>query len=65
MSESEKQLPELMTVTEVAKVLRMSSQAIRDMIKRGEINAVRVGRQYRIPRSEVERITTIETEGKP
>lgn len=65
MSESEKQLPELMTVTEVAQVLRMSSQAIRDMIKRGEINAVRVGRQYRIPRSEVERITTIETEGKP
>ena len=65
MSESEKQLPELMTVTEVAKALRMSSQAIRDMIKRGEINAVRVGRQYRIPRSEVERITTIETEGKP
>lgn len=65
MLESEKQLPELMTVTEVASVLRMSSQAIRDMIKRGEINAVRVGRQYRIPRSEVERITAIETEGKP
>jgi excisionase family DNA binding protein len=65
MLESEKQLPELMTVTEVAQVLRMSSQAIRDMIKRGEINAVRVGRQYRIPRSEVERITAIETEGKP
>jgi len=65
MSESEKRLPELMTVTEVAQVLRMSSQAIRDMIKRGGINAVRVGRQYRIPRSEVERITAIETEGKP
>ena len=65
MLESEKQLPELMTVTEVAQVLRMSSQAIRDMIKRGEINAVRVGRQYRIPRSEVERITAMETEGKP
>lgn len=65
MLESEKQLPELMTVTEVAQVLRMSSQAIRDMLKRGEINAVRVGRQYRIPRSEVERITAIETEGKP
>lgn len=61
---SENQLPELMTVTEVAKVLRMTSQAIRDMIRRGEISAARVGRQYRIPRSEVERITTITTDGK-
>lgn len=61
---SENQLPELMTVTEVAKVLRMTSQAIRDMIRRGEIKAARVGRQYRIPRSEVERITTITTDGK-
>ena len=50
--------------SEVAKVLRMTSQAIRDMIKRGEISAVRVGRQYRIDRSEVERITT-PTGGKP
>ena len=30
----ENKLPDLMTVTEVAKVLRMTSQAIRDMIKR-------------------------------
>ena len=60
----ENKLPDLMTVTEVAKVLRMTSQAIRDMIKRGEISAVRVGRQYRIARSEVERITT-PTGGKP
>ena len=29
----ENKLPDLMTVTEVAKVLRMTSQAIRDMIK--------------------------------
>lgn len=60
----ENKLPDLMTVTEVAKVLRMTSQAIRDMIKRGEISAVRVGRQYRIDRSEIERITT-PTGGKP
>lgn len=61
---SENQLPELLTVSEVAKVLRMTSQAVRDMIKRGELDAARVGRQYRIPRSEVERITTIQTGGK-
>ena len=41
-----------------------TKQAIRDMIKRGEISAVRVGRQYRIARSEIERITT-PTGGKP
>lgn len=67
---SETPMPELLTVTEVAKVLRVTSQAVRDMIRRGDIQAVRLGRQYRIPRSELDRIATIpaaanQTEGKP
>ncbi len=70
MSDTEKPMPELLTVTEVAKVLRVTSQAVRDMIRRGNIQAVRLGRQYRIPRSELDRIATIpadtdQTEGKP
>ena len=58
MSENEKPLPDLLTVTEAAKILRVTSQAVRDMIKRGDIEAARLGRQYRIPKSEIVRVTT-------
>ena len=49
---------ELYTSKEVAEILRISQQAVRNMINRDEIQAVKIGRAYRIPVSEVERITT-------
>lgn len=49
---------EYYTTKEVADMFRVSMQAIRNMIDRHEIKAVRIGRSYRIPVSEIERITT-------
>ena len=49
---------ELYTSKEVAEILKVSQQAVRNMIDRHEIKAVKIGRAYRIPVSEIERITT-------
>lgn len=39
---------ELLTVKEVAQILRISRQAVHKAIKAGRIKAVKVGRLYRI-----------------
>lgn len=39
---------EFYTVAEVASVLRVSEQTVRTMIRRNELKASRVGRQWRI-----------------
>lgn len=44
------------TVTELAHLLRVSSVNLRLLIKKGEIQAVRIGSRHRIPASEVRRI---------
>ena len=49
-------MPEYYTTKEVADKFRVSMQAIRNMIDRHEIQAVKIGRSYRIPSAEVERI---------
>lgn len=38
-----------LTTREVAARLRFSPETIRDMIRRGELHAVRWGRQWRVP----------------
>lgn len=43
-----------MTVGEVAKELRVDEKTVRNWIRNGMLVAVRVGRQYRIDRSEYE-----------
>ena len=43
-----------MTVGEVAEKLRVSEKTVRNWIRDGRLVAVRVGRQYRILRSEYE-----------
>ena len=43
--------PEMLTVDEVAEVLRVHPATIRRMIKRGEMPAVRVGRLWRVDAS--------------
>jgi excisionase family DNA binding protein len=42
--------PKVYTVAEVAQVLAISPRVVRDLIHRGELPALRIGRTYRIPR---------------
>lgn len=42
-------ISELLTVKEAAKLLKTSRTQIQKMIQNGELPAVRVGREYRIP----------------
>ncbi len=47
--------PNVYTVEEFAKVFKLSSEAVRTLIHKGEIPAIRIGKQYRIPQSVVDR----------
>lgn len=58
MTEEQKYL----TVEEVAEILRASPQTVRNMIKRGEIPAIRIGRPWLIKKSDLDRI--LEGRGK-
>lgn len=44
-------MTELLTVKETAAYLRTSLQQVRRMIREGDLFAVKVGREYRIPLS--------------
>ena len=44
-----------LTVAEVADLMRVSTMTVYRLIKAGDMAAVRVGRSYRIPESEVDR----------
>ncbi len=43
------------TVEEFAKIFKLSPEAVRNLIRRGEIPAIRIGKQYRIPQDVVDR----------
>jgi putative molybdopterin biosynthesis protein len=43
------------TVEEVASILKISEQTVRNLIKRGELKAIRVGGQFRITQEELNR----------
>jgi len=45
----------LLTVPEVAKVLRIGRNLAYELVARGEIPCVRLGRMIRVPRSSLER----------
>jgi excisionase family DNA binding protein len=45
----------LLTVAEVAQVLRVSNMTVYRLIKGGQLAAMRVGKNYRIRRMDVER----------
>lgn len=45
--------PEVYTVAEFAKVFKVSPEAVRGLIRQGEIPAIRIGKQYRIPENVV------------
>lgn len=42
-------ISELFTVKEAAELLKTSRAQIRKMIQNGELSAIKVGREYRIP----------------
>jgi excisionase family DNA binding protein len=45
----------LLTVGEVAQVMRVSNMTVYRLIKSGQLSAIRVGKNYRIRRKDVER----------
>lgn len=47
-------MDELLTVAEVAETLRVSTMTVYRLVRSGEIPAVRVGRNYRIRRSDLD-----------
>jgi excisionase family DNA binding protein len=60
------ELPELMTVAEVATLWRQRRETIYRKVRSGEIRAVRLGDEtaaLRIPRDEVERVHEMSTTG--
>lgn len=47
--------PMVYTVEEFARIFKLSPEAVRHLIRRGEIPAIRIGKQYRIPQDVVDR----------
>lgn len=45
---------ELLTVAEVAAFMRVAERTVREWIARNELPATRIGRAYRIKRSDIE-----------
>lgn len=45
--------PEMLTVDEVAAILRIHTRSVQRWAREGRIASVRVGRSYRIPRSDI------------
>lgn len=49
-------LEEFLTVAEVAEILKLNQQTVRNWIDQGSLPALRVGRRVRIKRSDFERV---------
>lgn len=47
---------ELLTVQEVAKILKVTTRTVYNLIARGELKATKVGGQYRISRESIDSI---------
>jgi len=43
-------------VEEVALLLKISYQTVMKLIKKGDIKAIRLGKQYRVPKSEIDKL---------
>jgi excisionase family DNA binding protein len=50
------------SIDEAARILKVNPKTIRRMIERGEIRSHKVGRQHRIPRSEIEKFLSGEAQ---
>jgi len=47
---------ELLTITEATKMLKLNRTTLYTLIKKGEIPAIRLGSQWRIPKEELEKL---------
>jgi excisionase family DNA binding protein len=56
MSTDSGNIEEFLTVAEVAEMLKLNQQTVRNWIDQGSLPAVRVGRRVRIRRSDLERV---------
>jgi excisionase family DNA binding protein len=56
MSIQSSNLEEFLTVAEVAEMLKLNQQTVRNWIDQGSLPALRVGRRVRIRRSDLERV---------
>ena len=54
MAIKERKYEEVFTVEEVAEIFKLSNGSVRNLIKKGEIPAIKIGKQYRIPESIIE-----------
>lgn len=52
--------PQLMTVAEVAVVLRVSKMTVYRMLESGELASHKIGRSFRVPRSSVEQMLGVQ-----
>ena len=48
----------LLTVGEVAQLMRVSNMTVYRLIKSGQLSAIRVGKNYRIRRTDIDRYLT-------
>jgi excisionase family DNA binding protein len=55
--------PEVLTVDEAAKVLRISRQSAYQAVRAGEIPTVRIGRRLLVPRAQLEQMLGVTQEG--
>ena len=53
-STSEEELPDMLTIAEVAKYLKLHELTVRRLAREGELPAFKVGRQWRIKRELLE-----------
>lgn len=44
------------TTEEVAKMLRVSMQTVQNWLRSGEIRGIKIGKQWRIPKEEIENL---------
>ncbi len=56
MMEHEDEWPQLMTAVEVARILRITSGAVRYMLREGQMEGIRIGRRWLIDKREVRRL---------
>ena len=55
-------LPDVLTVSEAAKFLRLGRNSVYEAIRRNELPSVRVGRRLLIPKESLERFLTVQDE---
>lgn len=55
----------VLTVAEVADRLRVTPATVRRLIRDGELGALRVGRQYRVPAAALDRLDPLASSARP